>query len=83
MRYAYPVILECDEDGEVVARSRDVPDALTSGRTKAEALREMSDALGAALAGYALEGREIPPPRRPGWRSIWCPWPPLPQPSSP
>ena len=60
MRYVYPVALVKDEDGEFIATSRDVPEALTSGATEKEALLAMSDALGAALAGYALEGRKIP-----------------------
>ena len=68
MRYAYPITLNRDEEGEYVVTARDVPEALTSGETKREALLEMSDALGAALAGYAMKGREIPAPSelRPG-----------------
>lgn len=62
MRYVYPVTLEQDEDGRFVAMAIDVPEAITDGATTEEALREMSDALGTALAGYSLEGREIPKP---------------------
>lgn len=62
MRYVYPVVLERDKDGEYVATARDVPEAITSGDSKKEALHAMSDALGTALAGYELEGRPAPVP---------------------
>jgi antitoxin HicB len=62
MRYAYPVQLERDEGGRYLATCRDVPEALTDGESQEEALREMGDALGAALAGYVMEGRLIPFP---------------------
>ncbi|MDZ7662830.1 winged helix-turn-helix transcriptional regulator [Thiohalophilus sp.] len=62
MRYVYPVTLEQDEDGRFVATATDVPEAITDGATAEEALREMSDALGTALAAYSLAGRDIPRP---------------------
>jgi len=62
VRYVYPVTIERDEDGRYVARAADVPEAITDGATREEALREMSEALGAALAGYANEGRAVPGP---------------------
>lgn len=65
MRYAYPVVLAKDEDGEFVATSHDVPEAITSGATESEALLAMSDALGAALAGYVLDRQGIPAPSTP------------------
>lgn len=54
-----------DKDGEFIATSRDVPEALTSGATEKEALQSMSDALGAALAGYVLVQQDIPAPSTP------------------
>ena len=62
MRYVYPVTIIRDEEGEYVATSPDVPEAVTSGESIGEALQEMSEALGAALAGYSLEGRPLPAP---------------------
>lgn len=65
MRYAYPVKLKRDEDGSCVASARDVPEALTEGESPGACLQAMSDALGAALAGYSLAGRPLPVPSEP------------------
>lgn len=62
MRYVYPIALEQDEDGRYVATARDVPEAIIDGESAEEALREMGEALGAALAGYSIEGRALPVP---------------------
>lgn len=62
MRYVYPVNLVPDDDGRFVVTSPDVPEALADGATIEEALLEMGAMLGAALAGYAREGRDIPTP---------------------
>jgi len=62
MRYVYPVKLERDEDGRFVALARDVPEAMADGVTMEQACSEMSGALGAALAGYSLDGRSLPEP---------------------
>ena len=64
MRYIYPVLIDEDEDGRYVAKGIDIPEAVTDGKTRDEALRNMSDALGAALAGYTLGGRPLPKPSR-------------------
>lgn len=63
MQYQYPVAL-VHEDGEFVATCRDLPEALTSGGTRDEAMVEMREAFGAAIAGYVEDGREIPKPSR-------------------
>lgn len=65
MRYIYPVELVQDVQGRYVATSRDVPEAVTDGETAQIALQEMADALGAALAGYSLDCRELPAPSKP------------------
>jgi antitoxin HicB len=62
MRYVFPVKLERDEDGRFVALARDVPEAMADGETLEGVCSEMSGALGAALAGYSLEGRALPEP---------------------
>jgi antitoxin HicB len=77
MRYVYPVSLKQDEDGRHIASARDVPEAITDGETANEALLAMSDALGAALAGYSLEGRSIPVPSVGKRRDLQVPVAPL------
>jgi antitoxin HicB len=42
-----------------------VPEAITGGRDRAEALTMAEDALATALEGYALEQRAIPTPSPP------------------
>jgi antitoxin HicB len=42
----------------------DVPEALTSGDTRKEAVTEAQDALIAALGTYVKDGRALPAPRR-------------------
>ncbi|MDZ7752748.1 MAG: type II toxin-antitoxin system HicB family antitoxin [Gammaproteobacteria bacterium] len=49
-------------EGEYLATARDVPEAVTNGKTRDETIQAMSDALGAALAGYALAGQDVPLP---------------------
>lgn len=65
MDLAYPVTLSPQDDGSLLVSFPDVPEALSEGRTRAEALEEASDALIAALGGYIHEGRDIPFPSAP------------------
>jgi antitoxin HicB len=62
MRYIFPVTVKQDKDGRWLVTFPDVPEALTDGVDKNEALREAANALGVALAGYVHEQREIPAP---------------------
>ncbi len=62
MLYAYPCELAVDEDGGFVATFPDVPEAITGGSDRAEALALAEDALAAALAGYAHAKWDIPVP---------------------
>lgn len=66
MRYVYPVGLEKDEEGIYVATARDIPEAITDGASVDKALGQMSEALGAALAGYITDGRALPVPSERG-----------------
>lgn len=70
MRYAYPVELTPDTDGRVLAAFPDVPEALTDGADRDEALREAADALTATLAGYVQVDRPIPTPSAARGRSL-------------
>jgi proteic killer suppression protein len=61
IRAAYPAVLTPD-DGAVSVGFPDVPEALTWGADRAEALARAEDALVTALSLYVDEGRPIPPP---------------------
>ena len=62
MIYMYPCQLSPDEDGGLVVGFPDVPEAITSGGDRAEALAMAEDALATALAGYVHEKWDIPIP---------------------
>ena len=61
MRYVFPARLEA-HDRETIVSFRDLPEALTSGRSRADALREAIDVLDAALLFRLKEGGDIPEP---------------------
>ncbi len=62
MIYAYPCNLTPDEDGGLVVTFPDVPEAITCGENRSQALDMAEDALATALAGYVHEKWEIPVP---------------------
>ena len=62
MIYAYPCNLTPDEDGGLVATFPDVPEAITCGENRSQALEMAEGALATALAGYVHEKWEIPVP---------------------
>ena len=62
MIYSYPCDLALDEGGALVVTFPDVPEAITGGTDRVEALDMAADALAAALAGYVHEKRDIPHP---------------------
>jgi antitoxin HicB len=62
----YEVKLSRDEDGRYLVRFPDIPEALTDGATREEALAEAADALAEALAGRINRGDNIPKPDAPG-----------------
>ena len=55
MIYAYRCQLTPDEDGGLVATFPDVPEAITGGGDRAEALAMAEDALATALADTSRE----------------------------
>lgn len=59
----YPVILTPDEGGFVVTFP-DIPEAITQGDDKADALRHAADALESALDFYFETKRAVPLPSR-------------------
>jgi antitoxin HicB len=61
MRYAFPADVLQEADG-VTFTFPDVPEAITCGATRTEALERAADALVSALATYVEDGRTTPPP---------------------
>ncbi len=62
MQYVYPATLRRDRAGRYVVRFPDLPEALTDGATRDEALAEASDCLSEALMGRIADGEPIPRP---------------------
>jgi len=60
----YPVTLTPAEEGGFVVSFPDVPEALTQGENREDALARAVDALETALEMYVEEGREIPKPSK-------------------
>jgi antitoxin HicB len=62
----YTVKLTPDkEDGGYVVTCRDLPEAITQGDTREEALAEAADCLEEAIAARIDDGRDIPSPSAP------------------
>lgn len=62
MEFIFTAVVEHDPDGEWLVSFPDVPEALTSGSDREEALANAPDALGMALRGYAARGLALPRP---------------------
>ena len=62
--FAYPARFEATEDGTLLVRFRDLPEAMTEGADEADALREAEDCLEEALAHRMLQRLVIPLPSR-------------------
>lgn len=76
MHLEYPVTLCSLENGTVMAKFVDVPEALTCGRDEKEALRLAQDALVLALTeGYMAAKLSVPTPSKPkrGQRAVTVP----------
>ena len=61
MQYAYPCMLISEEDGVSVSFP-DIPEALTCGLDRSDALAQAADALVAALGAYVYAHEDIPVP---------------------
>ena len=66
MRFVYPYTVRQSADGAWQVRFPDVPEALTEGETEAEAHALATDALLAALGGFAKLRRDLPVPSEEG-----------------
>ena len=61
----YPVNLEVAEEGGFVVTFPDIPEAITQGEDKEDALRHAVDALESALEFYFDARRKVPAPSKP------------------
>lgn len=77
MKLEYPIDFEIQDDGSYLVSFSDIPEALTDGITKDEALSEATDCLIAALGGYISDRRNIPKPSLPKKGQLTIRVPPL------
>lgn len=75
LKVAFPINLKKQVDERFLVSFPDVPEAITDGETKAEALSIAADCLIAALGGYINDKRNIPEPSNPkkGQQTILLP----------
>jgi antitoxin HicB len=69
----YPVTVSKDDNGTFLVRFADVPEAITYGDTKEEALAHAQDALLTAFDAYIKDRRDIPEPSERGGASVEVP----------
>lgn len=70
VRLEYPVDLSTDRDGRVLVQFPDIPEALTDGADRMEALREAEDCLEEAVAGYLRRRKDLPVPSTAAGRTL-------------
>ena len=63
MNLIYAATVTPDPDGGFLVSFSDVPDALTHGDTREEALENAAEALGLALRGYLADDEPLPEPK--------------------
>ncbi len=56
----YRVIIEKDEDGILVARVPDLPGCATEGKTRAELMKNLKEAIQAYLEALKEHGEPVP-----------------------
>ena len=69
MRYEYPIDVQEAVDG-ITVTAPDVPELVTCGDTREEALERAQDALVTALSFYVDDGKPLPAPRAAGGRHV-------------
>ena len=60
MQYIYPAYVEADPDGGFIVTFPDVPEAITGGKTRPEALEMAEDALAVALLARVENNEPLP-----------------------
>ena len=80
MIYAYPCRPTPDEGGRLVVTFPNVPEAITDGKDRSQALAMAEDALGTALAGTSMRSGTSRFPASRLMARCWCrsrpSWPP-------
>lgn len=64
-RFQYAAILKKEQGGGYTVRFVDLPEAITSGTDRRDALAQAADCLEEAIAGRITDGLEIPRPSAP------------------
>lgn len=59
-RFQYPVMLTASDEGGYVVTCRDLPQLITQGEDKQDALDQASDAMDEVFATYMIEGIDFP-----------------------
>ncbi len=62
MTLQYGVVLEEGQDGWIIARVPSLPGVVTQGRTRAEALENVREAIELTIEDMRARGETIPPP---------------------
>jgi len=73
MDYVYKAKLESDPDDGILVTFPDVPEAITHGRDRKEALASAAEALGLALRGYLADGLPLPLAKAKGLEDVAVP----------
>jgi predicted RNase H-like HicB family nuclease len=58
----YRVVIEADDDGVFVAECPALPGCISQGKTRAEVLTNIKDAMTGYLASHKKHGEPVPPP---------------------
>ena len=58
----YRVLIDQDEDGMFVAEVPSLPGCITQGKTRAEALENIKEAIALYLESLEAHGEPVPPP---------------------
>lgn len=63
-RFEYPVLLKAAKEGGFIVTCRDLPQLITQGENKADALEQAADAMDEVFAAYMLKGLIFPTPSK-------------------
>ena len=63
-RFQYPVLLKSSDEGGYVVTCRDLPQLITQGEDRQDALEQAADAMDEVFATYMIEGIDFPEPTK-------------------